>query len=44
LYRRFATGGRLARYKVPRSVVFAAELPKTGANKIDKKKLKEQHR
>ena len=30
---------RLAGYKVPKSVVFLAELPKTGAGKIDKKLL-----
>jgi fatty-acyl-CoA synthase len=29
----------LARYKVPKSVVFVDELPKTGANKIDKQAL-----
>jgi len=29
----------LARYKVPKSVVFVEELPKTGANKIDKQAL-----
>lgn len=31
--------GRLARFKIPRSVVFAEELPKTAAGKIDKKAL-----
>ena len=31
--------GHLARYKVPKSVVFMDELPKTGAGKIDKKLL-----
>jgi fatty-acyl-CoA synthase len=30
---------RLARYKVPKSVVFVDALPKTGANKVDKKLL-----
>lgn len=30
---------RLARYKVPKSVVFVEELPKTGPGKIDKKQL-----
>lgn len=30
---------RLAGYKIPRSIIFAVELPKTGANKIDKKQL-----
>jgi fatty-acyl-CoA synthase len=34
---------RLARYKVPRSVVFIEELPKTGAGKIDKKLLLAQY-
>ncbi len=33
---------RLARYKVPKSVVFVNALPKTGAGKIDKKVLLEQ--
>ncbi|NDJ78652.1 MAG: long-chain fatty acid--CoA ligase [Chloroflexi bacterium] len=33
----------LARYKVPKAVVFVAELPKTGAGKIDKKVLVEQY-
>lgn len=34
---------RLAGYKVPKSVVFIDRLPKTGANKIDKKLLTEQY-
>ncbi len=34
---------RLAAYKVPKSVVFAAELPKTGAGKVDKKALAEAY-
>ncbi len=34
---------RLAGYKVPKSVVFAPELPKTGPGKIDKKLLSEQY-
>jgi acyl-CoA synthetase (AMP-forming)/AMP-acid ligase II len=34
--------GYLARYKVPKSVVFVDELPKTGAGKIDKKLLVKQ--
>ncbi len=34
---------RLARYKVPKTVVFVAELPKTGPGKIDKKQLSEQY-
>ncbi|WP_376793303.1 long-chain fatty acid--CoA ligase [Thermoflexus sp.] len=32
--------GRLASYKVPKSVVFVEELPKTGAGKVDKTALK----
>jgi fatty-acyl-CoA synthase len=35
-------GERLARYKVPKTVVFVAELPKTGPGKIDKKLLAER--
>ncbi len=35
--------GQLARYKVPKSVVFTDTLPKTGAGKIDKQALIEQH-
>ena len=31
--------GRLARYKIPRSILFVDELPKTAAGKIDKKLL-----
>ena len=31
---------RLARYKLPKTVRFVPTLPKTGANKIDKKQLK----
>ncbi len=34
---------RLARYKVPKSVVFVEALPKTGAGKIDKKALVDQY-
>ena len=34
---------RLARYKVPKTVVFVAELPKPGPGKIDKKQLSEQY-
>ncbi len=34
---------RLARYKAPKSVIFVDALPRTGANKIDKKLLSEQH-
>jgi fatty-acyl-CoA synthase len=33
---------RMAHYKVPKSVIFLEALPKTGANKIDKKLLVEQ--
>jgi len=33
----------LASFKVPKSVVFADALPKTGAGKIDKKALAEQY-
>lgn len=32
---------RLARFKVPRSVVFVDELPKTGAGKLDKQRLRQ---
>jgi fatty-acyl-CoA synthase len=32
--------GRLARYKVPRSVVFAANLPRSGAGKVLKSDLR----
>jgi fatty-acyl-CoA synthase len=32
--------GRLAKYKIPRSVVFAAELPRTGTGKVLKKQLR----
>jgi fatty-acyl-CoA synthase len=34
---------QLARYKVPKSVVFVDQLPKTGANKVDKKLLAETY-
>ncbi|PJF22706.1 MAG: long-chain fatty acid--CoA ligase [Phototrophicales bacterium] len=34
---------RLAKYKVPKSVVFVDELPKTGPGKIDKKRLIAQY-
>jgi len=33
--------GKLAKYKIPRQVVFLNELPKNHAGKIDRKKLKE---
>ncbi len=36
--------GQMAHYKVPKSVVFVEVLPKTGANKVDKKLLIEQYR
>ncbi len=32
-------GGKMARFKIPKSVVFAEELPKTAAGKVDKKRL-----
>jgi fatty-acyl-CoA synthase len=34
---------RLARFKVPKSVVFVSALPRTGAGKIDKKLLSERY-
>jgi fatty-acyl-CoA synthase len=34
--------GRMAHYKVPKSVIFLEQLPKTGANKVDKKMLIEK--
>jgi fatty-acyl-CoA synthase len=34
---------RLAGYKVPKSVVFVDALPKTGAGKVDKQRLKEEY-
>nr|WP_275939141.1 long-chain fatty acid--CoA ligase [Polyangium spumosum] len=34
---------RLAKYKVPQSIVFVAELPRTGAGKVDKKALEKQY-
>jgi fatty-acyl-CoA synthase len=33
--------GRLARYKVPRSVVFADSLPRSGAGKVLKQPLRD---
>lgn len=33
----------MAHYKVPKSVVFVTELPKTGANKVDKQLLAERY-
>jgi len=32
---------RLAGFKVPKSVVFVDSLPRTGANKVDKERLRE---
>jgi fatty-acyl-CoA synthase len=34
---------RLAHYKVPKSVVFAAELPRTATGKISKREVRQQH-
>ncbi len=34
---------RLARYKVPKSVVFVDSLPLTGANKVDKQRLQQEY-
>ncbi|MGH2192803.1 AMP-binding enzyme, partial [Enterococcus faecalis] len=34
---------KLAAYKVPRSIEFVTELPKTGSGKIFKKGLREKH-
>ncbi len=34
---------RLAAYKVPKSVVFVRDIPKTGANKVDKQRLVEMY-
>jgi fatty-acyl-CoA synthase len=34
---------RMAHYKVPKSVIFVDSLPKTGANKVDKKLLAERY-
>ncbi len=35
--------GRLARYKIPKSVVFVAEIPKSGAGKILKPELRKRY-
>src|SRR5215472_3286281 len=35
--------GKIARYKIPKSVRFAGELPRTGTGKILKKRLRETH-
>jgi acyl-CoA synthetase (AMP-forming)/AMP-acid ligase II len=37
-------GARLARYKIPKSVVFVDALPMTGPSKVDKKSLQQQYR
>jgi acyl-CoA synthetase (AMP-forming)/AMP-acid ligase II len=34
---------RLARYKVPRSVVLVEALPRTSAGKVDKRRIRELH-
>lgn len=34
---------RIAGYKVPKSIEFVAEIPKTGPGKIDKRALKERY-
>jgi fatty-acyl-CoA synthase len=36
-------GGKIARYKIPKSVRFTGELPRTGTGKILKKGLRETH-
>jgi fatty-acyl-CoA synthase len=36
-------GGRIARFKIPKSVRFTGELPRTGTGKILKKRLRETH-
>ncbi len=35
--------GRLAKYKVPKSVIYVSELPKTAIGKLDKKRLAQQY-
>ena len=35
--------GKIARFKVPKSVQFTGELPRTGTGKILKKRLRETH-
>jgi len=35
--------GKIARYKIPKSVLFTDELPRTGTGKILKKRLRETH-
>jgi fatty-acyl-CoA synthase len=36
--------GRIARYKVPRRIVFLEDLPRTGAGKVDKRALAREPR
>jgi fatty-acyl-CoA synthase len=38
-----ALGGRLARYKIPKSVVLVEHLPRTASGKILKRRLREEH-
>jgi fatty-acyl-CoA synthase len=35
--------GKIARYKIPKSVRFTGELPRTGTGKILKKRLRQTH-
>ena len=35
--------GKIARFKIPKSVRFTGELPRTGTGKILKKRLRETH-
>jgi fatty-acyl-CoA synthase len=35
--------GRIARFKIPKSVRFTGELPRTGTGKTLKKRLRETH-
>jgi fatty-acyl-CoA synthase len=35
--------GRIARFKVPRSIDFVAELPRTATGKLQKHKIRESH-
>ena len=35
--------GKIARFKIPRSVRFTGKLPRTGTGKILKKRLRETH-
>jgi long-chain acyl-CoA synthetase len=36
--------GRLARFKLPRSIEFTDDLPRTSAGKLYKRRLQEEHR